>query len=96
MNPNGYKEAFGNAEELLVTLGIPRAQIFNPALHDTPQYGFTAGTNAEYRYYLEMDLTWICKYATHMYLLKNWELSPGANAEHALAKALKLEFWYET
>lgn len=33
--------------------------------------------------------------ATHMYMLKGWEKSPGALAEHALAVKLKLEISYE-
>ncbi len=60
-------------------------EVFNPAEHEMPTY----------KENLEIDLSWICRFATHMYMLKGWEHSPGARAEHAVATALKLEIWYE-
>lgn len=44
---------------------------------------------------LGADLSWICANATHMYMLKGWEKSSGAKAEHALAVALGLEIMYQ-
>jgi hypothetical protein len=41
------------------------------------------------------DLGWIAKHGTHMYMLKGWEKSNGARAEHALAVALGLEIIYQ-
>lgn len=41
------------------------------------------------------DLSWIAKNATHIFMLKGWENSKGARAEHALAHALGLEFMYK-
>lgn len=43
---------------------------------------------------LKEDLSWICDHATHMAMLPGWEKSSGANAEHALAKALGCKFIY--
>lgn len=43
---------------------------------------------------LGADLEWIAKNATHIYMLKGWENSKGAKAEHALAHALGLTFMY--
>ena len=44
---------------------------------------------------LMWDLGWIATNATHIYMLKGWERSKGANAEHALAVALGLEIIYQ-
>lgn len=41
------------------------------------------------------DLAWIAAEATHMFMLKGWENSRGAKAEHALAVALDLTIIYE-
>lgn len=43
---------------------------------------------------LHDDMVWICKHATAIAMLPGWENSKGANAEHALAKALGLEILY--
>jgi len=44
---------------------------------------------------MAIDCDWICKHATHLYMLKGWENSKGAMAEWTLAKCLGLEIWYE-
>lgn len=44
---------------------------------------------------LGQDLEWICKEATHIYMLKGWEKSSGARTEHTLAVALGLEIMYQ-
>lgn len=41
------------------------------------------------------DLAWIASEATDIYMLKGWERSSGAKAEHALAVALGLEIKYQ-
>lgn len=48
----------------------------------------------DFRKMLGEDLAWIAKHATNMVMLPGWEYSSGANAEHALAKALKLQIDY--
>ena len=54
------------------------------------QFGLTIG-NAMAR-----DLTWISNHAKAIYMLKGWEKSSGARAEHALAVALgSVEIFYE-
>jgi hypothetical protein len=45
---------------------------------------------------LGADLDWIAQNATAIHMLPGWEYSSGAAAEWALAKALKLEFFYST
>lgn len=42
------------------------------------------------------DLAWIAKEADAIYMMKGWERSFGAVAEHATAVALGLEIIYET
>lgn len=44
---------------------------------------------------LGADLSWIAEHGTAIYMLKGWEKSNGARAEHALAVALDLEILYE-
>ncbi len=41
------------------------------------------------------DCRWICTTATAMYMLRGWQLSKGATAEHALAEALGHMIWYQ-
>ena len=41
------------------------------------------------------DLTWIATRADGIYMLRGWELSSGAFAEWALARALNLQIFYE-
>lgn len=47
------------------------------------------------RQMLGEDLAWIAQNATHLYMLKGWERSRGAVAEHALGVALDLEIMYQ-
>lgn len=82
--------------------------IGNPANWDRKKYGSDCnlspdGNIEQYvkdfgfclRTALKKDLSWIATYATHIYMLKGWEFSKGAKAEHALAVALGLEIMYE-
>lgn len=83
-------------------------EVFNPAQKDDEEYGVEmAASNIDgslevaeddgfdLRKALAMDLNWICKHATHIYMLKGWEFSRGAMAEHATAAALGLTILYE-
>lgn len=83
-------------------------EVFNPADKDRERHGkdfadrFASGSIAEataggfsLREALALDTQWICKEAEAIYMLKGWERSGGARAEHALATALRLEIKYE-
>lgn len=41
------------------------------------------------------DLAWIAANATGIFMLRNWEKSQGARAEHALACALGIQIHYQ-
>lgn len=83
--------------------------VFNPAERDIERHngidiskGNTNGDQAEaaakhgfnLRDALHEDCTFICQEADGIAMLPGWERSAGANAEHALAKALSLKFIY--
>jgi hypothetical protein len=53
------------------------------------QYGFTIAEA------MKRDAAMICEFADGLYMLRDWELSTGARAEHALAVALHLPIYYE-
>lgn len=96
------RPAFENAEEhLRCCFADPDdvdIEIFNPINHEASlmvQEGKVRDMQEAYRMCLNIDMDWITKHATHMYMLKGWEHSYGARAEHALGCALRLEFWYE-
>lgn len=97
--------AFFAAEDYFKSIGW---EVFNPAQKDEEKYGldmFLGSENGDQkesedkgfclRTVLAMDLNWVCKYATHIYMLRGWEKSTGATAEHATAVALGLEIIYE-
>jgi len=44
----------------------------------------------------KIDTTFICDEAEGLFMLKGWELSSGARAEHALAIAIGLKIFYES
>ena len=105
----GYPEfnfpAFRTAAYTLRRLGHI---VFSPAEKDEEIHGtefskrFTTGDLAaaesagfSLRRALGDDLAWICKEADGIYMLKGWEKSRGAMAEHATAVALGLEVMYE-
>jgi hypothetical protein len=81
-------------------------EVFSPADHDRKTHGtdFGKGTNGKHeeiantgfslRKALGADLAWICSEAEAIAMLPGWENSKGANAEHATAKALGLQFIY--
>ena len=84
-------------------------EVCNPAEKDDKTYGKEMATTnlsgsieeAEkefgfsLREALGYDLNWICKNATHIYMLSGWEKSRGAMAEHATAVALDIKVMYE-
>ena len=101
----GLKEfnfpAFFAAESGLSELGH---ECFNPARNDEEKYGIdVTGTDGDpkqiptfdLRKALSDDTRYICEEAEGIYMLKGWERSSGACAEHALAKALNLEIIYQ-
>ena len=59
---------------------------------DTPEDQLTPAMMAEF---IERDVEVILKEADAIYMLKGWEASTGANAEHALAKWRGLEVIYQ-
>lgn len=84
-------------------------EIFNPARKDIETYGEEMATTnptgdpkfAEYNHGFSLrdalgkDLAFITSKATHIYMLRGWEKSRGATAEHATAVALGLEIIYQ-
>lgn len=69
--------------------------VFSPADNDR-KYGLNGDPSKPFppgvtvRTLLKDDTAYICDKATAIAMLPGWENSPGANAEHALAKALGL------
>lgn len=83
-------------------------EVFSPVESDVMNYGCGIFKNANgdiakaerehgfsLREALARDLIYICHEADAVYLLKGWENSKGASAEHAVAVALGLEIIYE-
>ncbi len=101
----GYKEfnfpAFHKAAN---DLRLQGHEVFNPAEADIAEYGvdISKGNDTgcqekaakehgfDLRKALADDLAYICLQADAIYMLKGWEYSKGANAEHATAKACLL------
>lgn len=61
----------------------------HPEGKETDEPGLTA------RECLARDCKYICEEATHMYMMRGWEKSTGAQAEWALARAIHLPVMYE-
>lgn len=93
------KPAFIEAERMLrEDTDLEIDEIFNPISHEVSlmvQEGLVRDTQEAYRMCMAIDCDWICKHATHIYMLKGWENSKGAMAEWTLAKCLGLGIWYE-
>ena len=91
--------AFFRAEERLKQSGW---NVFNPARNDQNMGIDVAGTTGDpaeipnfcLRKALSWDMQRICE-SEAIYMLKGWEHSSGARAEHTLANALKLQVIYE-
>jgi hypothetical protein len=97
----GYPEfnfpAFYQAADFLRARGY---HAFNPAERDAKE-GFDptglrgdpeelAAVKFDLRAALECDTSWICREATHIYMLPGWSNSKGAMAERWLGLALGL------
>lgn len=96
--PDYNRNAFKAAERMLINRrGILKENIFNPAEQESSKVLANGEIPYEegYRQCLALDLDWIARHATMMYMLRGWENSPGANAEWYLAKALKLSMEYQ-
>lgn len=74
------------------------AVVFNPINSPQSQAAQSGvlGTEQAYRLCLKTDLTFICEKATTLFMLRGWERSLGARAEHATATALGLAIHYES
>lgn len=95
---NHNASAFYEGEAYLIASGIPDKNIFNPIRHEGSlmvQQGLVRDQQEAYRMCMAIDCDWICKYATAIYMLRGWERSPGAKAEHALAVCLGLRIIYQ-
>ena len=107
----GYAEfnfpAFNYATARLRAAGH---EVFSPAERDNEKHGTdisrgnAAGSEKQateehgfsIREALAADCKWICETGTAIYMLKGWEKSRGAVAEHALALALGvITIWYQ-
>ena len=81
--------AFNKATEILEQIGL---EVYNPArdfLYDGPLNEFPIKT--AFKEYCDF----ICTQAEEVYMLKGWEKSVGARAEHALALAVGIEICYQ-
>ncbi len=94
--------AFFAAERYLKSAGH---ECFNPARNDAEKYGLdVSGARGSLdeipefhlRKALSDDTQYLCHQAEGIYMLQGWESSPGACAEHALAKALGLRLFYQS
>lgn len=67
---------------------------------DTCPHEFDPNTSYEDREFMRVamarDISAICNRCTAIYMLKGWERSSGAKAEHAVAQAIGIETRYET
>ena len=73
-------------------------EVFNPAatsLSLAVQNGHAPANAETYRAMLTIDIYYITTTATHMYMLRGWEASKGATAEHAAALACGLTILYQ-
>lgn len=93
------KPAFLKGQEDMVHLfSGDYFNIFNPINHEASlmiQEGKVRDTQESYRMCMAIDFEYLCKHATHIYMLRGWENSKGAMAEWTLAKCLGLQIIYE-
>lgn len=90
-----FKEIFNPANHDRFLLDKPKDWMPSDEDHDGEWKRWKIDNAPTLRDMLGADLNWIAKNATHIYMLKGWEKSRGAIAEHALAVALGLEILYE-
>jgi hypothetical protein len=79
--------AFNDAEESLHNR-FPKAKIFNPARC------FGGDQSRDLRDYLAADFTFLLAEADSIAFLPGWEGSEGALIEHAIARAISLDFGF--
>ena len=104
--PNFNFEAFDRATYTLRREGW--VNVFNPAEKDRETYGDVTSNNPtgspeqakeefglDIRDVLSLDLQWICEEADAIYMLRGWENSKGARAEHATAHAIGIKIYYQ-
>jgi len=65
--------------------------IFNPVEQD--DFFDLVGMPADVALYLEHDLSWICRWAKGVALLRGWQESDGAKAEYHTALACAKRVW---
>ncbi len=92
---NFNKAAFATAEAYLYGINddVPGYEVFNPArIDEEAGIDLTSATGDEselegfdLRDAMAANCVLICRECTQMYMLKGWEFSAGARAEHALA-----------
>lgn len=63
--------------------------------HDGAWTRWTTPNAPDLRTMLGQDLNWIAQNADAIFLMKDWEQGSGTLAEFYLARALKLEFYYQ-
>jgi len=89
-NDAQHEEIFNKAEDCFSLKGF---MVFNPV-----RLGLSLKNEIqkelEYADFLLYDLGFV-KFADMVYMLKGWEYSPGATAEHAFARALGKQIMYE-
>lgn len=95
-NPDGYKEKFSRAEQLLKGMGF---EVINPARDDFTEAVKKAGIQdiwspEAWLWYIKRDMDIVSK-CDVIYMLDGWERSPGAAIEKATAEKFKLEVMYE-
>jgi hypothetical protein len=83
-----HEYKFNAAERLWKKQG---AEVVNPVTLAKKLSRFGA---KEYKDYLLYDLECLAK-CDAIYMLKDWEFSPGARAEFEFAKACGIQFFYE-
>lgn len=91
------KPSFDRVEQIFLSVGYPPANVFNPIKSEISlkvQQGLISEDKA-YSQCLRVGLDWICDHATMVYMLRGWENSKGARAEHATALALGITIEYQ-
>lgn len=90
----GYN-VFSPADHDRELLGRPKSWLPEETDSEGPWIKWSIEGAPSLRRMLGDDLEWIAKNADAIHMLKGWENSKGARAEHALAHALSLEIIYE-
>lgn len=81
-----YMERFETAEKELTKDGY---SVINPA-----KINSFLPPDTTYKQYMDMSLTML-NMCNHIYMLKDWEKSPGANREYGYALAKGMTIWHE-